>query len=377
MKKRFLKIGLIVLGIVVFLIFAIYLPNLDAAFWEKQQVGQYMLVKQDKQEESIHYNLPLADKLSILSSQEGDFFCTEILIIHSIANLELEASGILEGMQESLSQLENEKMIPKLKSEEDLRKSFDSAVYYNVSSTENTSVVVPVWKLTFYEEEEFYYQFLVDADTYQIYSVNVYGFGVYDFLLENGIFTEVGKACKIEDAGYQMGNQWKEYFKADDFQIVYLEEDFHVEGMLSYWTSESEEADTVYSSGKDFDGHVWLNTIKSNNDYPHAEWWSYNASQEISYNPTACLLGFILKYDSADSELYALACSLTKEAYEYFKKEFPMESMHTVSCFVELYEYMKECFISTLVDMNEFKELLQKQIHHVLTYDKSIWTGGF
>ena len=95
------------------------------------------------------------------------------------------------------------------------------------------------------------------------------------------------------------------------------------------------------SSGKDFDGHVWLNTIKSNNDYPHAEWWSYNASQEISYNPTACLLGFILKYDSADSELYALACSLTKEAYEYFKKEFPMESMHTVSCFVELYEYMK------------------------------------
>ena len=145
---------------------------------------------------------------------------------------------------------------------------------------------------------------------------------------------------------------------------VKLEDKNHpvIQGILKY-----------LSSGKDFDGHVWLNTIKSNNDYPHAEWWSYNASQEISYNPTACLLGFILKYDSADSELYALACSLTKEAYEYFKKEFPMESMHTVSCFVELYEYMKECFISTLVDMNEFKELLQKQIHHVLTYDKSIW----
>ena len=256
MKKRFLKIGLIVLGIVVFLIFAIYLPNLDAAFWEKQQVGQYMLVKQDKQEESIHYNLPLADKLSILSSQEGDFFCTEILIIHSITNLELEVSGILEGMQESLSQLENEKMIPKLKSEEDLRKSFDSAVYYNVSSTENTSVVVPVWKLTFYEEEEFYYQFLVDADTYQIYSVNVYGFGVYDFLQENGIFSETGKAWGTEDIGYRMGNQWKEYFKADDFQILYLEEVFYVEGMLSYWISESEETDTMYSSGEDFDGVI-------------------------------------------------------------------------------------------------------------------------
>lgn len=128
------------------------------------------------------------------------------------------------------------------------------------------------------------------------------------------------------------------------------------------------------SSKKDFNGHVWLNTIASNNDYPHAEWWNYNSDEELSYNPTACLLGFILKYDSQDSELYALALSLTKEAYNYFKKEFPMESMHTVSCFVELYEYLKDSSIETLIDMNEFKDLLQKQIHHVLTYDTSRWS---
>ena len=48
---------------------------------------------------------------------------------------------------------------------------------------------------------------------------------------------------------------------------------------------------------KDFNGHMWLNTIPSNDDYPHAPWWNYVSSQELNYNPTACFIGFILKKD--------------------------------------------------------------------------------
>lgn len=130
-------------------------------------------------------------------------------------------------------------------------------------------------------------------------------------------------------------------------------------------------------SGKDFDGHTWSNTVVTNNDYPHAPWWSFETSQEISYNPTACFIGFILKFAEKNSELFEVACTLAKEAYSYFKTHFPMESMHTVSCFVELYEYIKESSINELLDIGEFNTLLQKQIQHVITYDTSKWTVDY
>lgn len=139
-----------------------------------------------------------------------------------------------------------------------------------------------------------------------------------------------------------------------------------IQGILNY-----------LSSGKDFDGHTWLNTLATNNDYPHAPWWNFETSQETAYNPTASLIGFILKFADKNSEIFQLACILAKEAYRYFKTNFPMESMHTVSCFVELYEYMKESSMNELLDMEEFNILLNQQIQHVITYDKSKWTVDY
>lgn len=109
----------------------------------------------------------------------------------------------------------------------------------------------------------------------------------------------------------------------------------------------------------------------------HAPWWTFETSQGISYNPTASLIGFILKFADKNSELFGLACTLAKEAYSYFKAHFPMESMHTVSCFVELYEYIKESSNKELLDMEEFNTLLKKQIKHVITYDTSKWTVDY
>ncbi len=120
-----------------------------------------------------------------------------------------------------------------------------------------------------------------------------------------------------------------------------------------------------------------VNTVAANNDYPHAPWWNFEPSQETSYNPTACLIGFILKFEDKNSKLFELACVLAKEAYSYFKLHFPMESMHTVSCFVELYEYIKESSMNDLLDIKEFSALLHEQIKHVITYDTSKWTVDY
>jgi len=139
-----------------------------------------------------------------------------------------------------------------------------------------------------------------------------------------------------------------------------------IQGVLNY-----------LSAGKDFDGHTWSNTVATNNDYPHAPWWNFEPSQEISYNPTACFIGFILKFEDKNSKLFELACVLAKEAYSYFKLHFPMESMHTVSCFVELYEYIKESSMNDILDIGEFSTLLHEQIQHVITYDTSKWAVDY
>lgn len=141
-----------------------------------------------------------------------------------------------------------------------------------------------------------------------------------------------------------------------------------IKGILDYLSSKDE-----------FDGHRWhgLNTVVTNDNYPHAPWWSYRQKQESTYNPTASLIGFILKYAEKDTAIYRSACELSEEAYDYFKKNFPLESMHESACFVELYHYMKECSILNLFDMEEFKKLLQKQIKQVITYDTKIWSTDY
>lgn len=125
-----------------------------------------------------------------------------------------------------------------------------------------------------------------------------------------------------------------------------------------------------------FDGHCWARTVPTNDSYPHAPWWDHAPAGEVSYNPTASLIGFILRYTNPKRGLYQRAQSLLTEAYAYFKENCPMESMHTVSCFVELYEDLLECDMAQ-VDLDEFERLLRGQIGHILTRDTTIWATEY
>lgn len=199
----------------------------------------------------------------------------------------------------------------------------------------------------------------------------------WQYLFENGSKEEVLKilaSYQNEDGGFGHGLEpdcWnpnsapiQTWVATEIMKEVKLRDAKHpmIQGILKY-----------LASTDDFDGHMWLNTIPSNNDYPHAPWWNFVPSEEINYNPTACFIGFILKYAEPESELYARATGLLKEAYAFFKANCPMESMHTVSCFVELFEYLQECDRSVDIDINEFEELLQKQIEDIVTKDTSVW----
>lgn len=145
---------------------------------------------------------------------------------------------------------------------------------------------------------------------------------------------------------------------------INLEDKEHpiIQGILNY-----------LSSGEDFDGHTWANSVPTNDEYPHAPWWSFDPAQETTYNPTASLIGFILKFADKNSKIYDTARVLTQEAYNWFTSNYPLDAMHTVANFVDLYEYLQSSGNHDLVDMAEFKRLLQAQIQQVITHDTSRW----
>lgn len=202
----------------------------------------------------------------------------------------------------------------------------------------------------------------------------------WQYLFENGSRESVLKALAVyqnADGGFGHGLEadcWnpesspiQTWAATEILREVHMNKKTHpmVQGILRY-----------LETTKDFDGHSWANTIPSNDRYPHAPWWSFTPAEEINYNPTASLIGFILRYASPESSLYPTAERLLKEAYAYFKENCPLESMHTVSCYVELYEDLSACG-SVAIDLNEFEKLLQVQIAHILTKDTSVWATEY
>ena len=91
-------------------------------------------------------------------------------------------------------------------------------------------------------------------------------------------------------------------------------------------------------SGQDFATDRWPSSVMTNNDYPHADWWSCSADTTFDYNPTAALAGFAVRFAAKDSALYEKACAITKQAAEWFFAQDAVQDGHLLSCFARLWE---------------------------------------
>ncbi|MBE5802775.1 MAG: hypothetical protein E7319_10905 [Clostridiales bacterium] len=136
-----------------------------------------------------------------------------------------------------------------------------------------------------------------------------------------------------------------------------------IQGMLRYLDS-GDSFDTQHNQ--------WLNTIPSNNDYPHACWWEYDAKDESRYNPTAGLAAFILRYADPASALYRKGLQISKEAVAWFLAGNGNSERHVVGCFVPLYHALKYLNIPN-IDMDCLAAELQTQVHQSITQDTSKW----
>lgn len=129
------------------------------------------------------------------------------------------------------------------------------------------------------------------------------------------------------------------------------------------------------SSGLDFNPNQkqWKNRIASNNDYPHAVWWTYEDNNEdLRYNPTASLAGFILKYGEKECEIYKKAVNIVHEAYEYFMKSDNYLEHHITACYIQLYEYCVDANYQE-INMEAFRLKLIEQVNKELLGKSVKW----
>jgi hypothetical protein len=150
---------------------------------------------------------------------------------------------------------------------------------------------------------------------------------------------------------------------------VSLEEDHPIiQGILRY-----------LDSGKDFNGKCWLNSVASNNDYPHAPWWNYDEQSyhTINYNPTAALAGFALRFAWKDSDIYKKCYGIVKEAIAYLKETDKCDEMHVLACYVRMAQYCRKAGLAEELSIEELEKLLLERIRKTITWDKASWLHNY
>lgn len=128
------------------------------------------------------------------------------------------------------------------------------------------------------------------------------------------------------------------------------------------------------SSGDGFDQvrNQWNNTVLTSNSYPCAIWWKYPESgSTFSYNPTAALAGFLIRYAKKQSALYEKGIRIAKEAAEWFIQDAPLER-HIAGCFISLYEYCTDAGVMPF-DGNALMEKLKEIVDRSICRDISRW----
>jgi hypothetical protein len=133
------------------------------------------------------------------------------------------------------------------------------------------------------------------------------------------------------------------------------------------------------ASGNEFNGSSWGAVVPSHNDYPRAPWWGYDSVSacRTDYNPTACLVGFIIRFADKNSDLYQLGCRIAKEAFDSYMAGDLLGDMHAAGCFIRLMEYAQEVGATDIFDIAALKEKLKAQVKHSITADKSAWESGY
>lgn len=120
----------------------------------------------------------------------------------------------------------------------------------------------------------------------------------------------------------------------------------------------------------------WDLKIPSNNEYPCAPWWMYQ-KEEIGFNPSASIAGFILKNADPLSRVFKFATKVAKKTYEDILNhtEKTME-IHDLRCVCDLMVESEHIF-GRFEPYIKAKSKLFDLIDHTIEQDEKKWFTSY
>jgi hypothetical protein len=123
----------------------------------------------------------------------------------------------------------------------------------------------------------------------------------------------------------------------------------------------------------------WLFNIPSNNDFPHAPWWTFDKDKagsfdsEWDYNPTAIIVGFALRVmKNKNSSLYKTCLNIACLATEKLLSANTMEP-NELTCFCKMFCDLSKSEAIDCFDLDAMEQKLKQLIKQSIQYDITKW----
>ncbi len=212
---------------------------------------------------------------------------------------------------------------------------------------------------------------------------NIYMYGreidlaLYDYLFENGSKDKVLDALSIyqnDDGGFGHGLE-PDYLNPHSSPIQTWTA-INILRMLDIDSNHVMVKKILDYLESSYDSSVkrWPNTIESNNDYPHAPWWTYKKDE--SFNPSISLASFAMIHAYPDKIVYRYAKEVIYEAIIFLMTVKDKVEVHELRCFVDMAnDFQSQHGIQILT--NDFQMVLLKHMIDTISPDVSAWFSSY
>ena len=124
----------------------------------------------------------------------------------------------------------------------------------------------------------------------------------------------------------------------------------------------------------------WLFNIPSNNDFPHAPWWTFDNDKtsssldsEWDYNPTAIIVGFVLRLmRSKNSSFYKTCLNIAFLATEKLLSANTMEP-HELGCFCVMFSDLNKSETVDCFNLDAMEKKLKHLVKQAIQCDITKW----
>lgn len=120
---------------------------------------------------------------------------------------------------------------------------------------------------------------------------------------------------------------------------------------------------------------TWPAKIPSNNDYPCAPWWKYR-EEDPSYNPTASIAGFVVRYANPASDLFRMSNKICRQALDFINETHKPIEVHELRCLLDMMNDTKDLY-ATYPPYKKAKAKMILLIDETLEHDPSKWFTSY